>query len=132
MVSNCQGDFGPVLRELAPAANGSAVSVSWSWPRNKRWSTSGGELLHYVLEWTSVPMAGLQWQKLADDQNSTFITGKEHSAVRQKNPSAQSTNQGTVVSTHSQAVTSCGELVNHTLIIFTFITSTTVEDLKLL
>ncbi|XP_070817484.1 interleukin-23 receptor [Chaetodon trifascialis] len=69
------GDFGPVSRELAPAANGSAVLVSWSWPGKKHWSSSGGELLHFVVEWTSVPEEGLQWRKLAEDQNSTFITG---------------------------------------------------------
>ncbi|XP_037627239.1 interleukin-23 receptor isoform X1 [Sebastes umbrosus] len=69
------GDFGPVLRELAPAANGRAVFVSWSWPENKQRSTSGGEPLHYVLEWTSVPEAELQWQTVAKDQNNTFMTG---------------------------------------------------------
>ncbi|XP_070765192.1 interleukin-23 receptor isoform X2 [Enoplosus armatus] len=69
------GDFGPVLRELAPAPNGSAVFVSWSLAGKQQWSTSGGELLHYVLEWTSVPVAELQWQTLAKDQNSTSITG---------------------------------------------------------
>ncbi|XP_068558540.1 interleukin-23 receptor isoform X2 [Cebidichthys violaceus] len=69
------GHFGPVLRELAPAANGSSVLVSWSWPGNGRPSTSGEEPLHYVVEWTSVPVAELQWQKVARDQNSTFIRG---------------------------------------------------------
>lgn len=83
-VCNCVGDFGPVLRELAPTANGRAVFVSWSWPGNKHWSTSGGELLYYVLEWTSVPMAELQWQKLAKDHNSASITGREHLPFRHK------------------------------------------------
>ncbi|KAM7410256.1 hypothetical protein PAMA_001616 [Pampus argenteus] len=69
------GVFGPSLRELVPAANGSAVLISWSWSRTKHWSTSGGELLHYVIEWTSVPAAGLQWQKLDKDQNYTFVIG---------------------------------------------------------
>ncbi|XP_053285858.1 interleukin-23 receptor isoform X2 [Pleuronectes platessa] len=69
------GVSGPVLRELAPAANGSAVLVSWSWPGNKHWSTSGGELRHYVVEWISVPVTQLQWNKLDKDQNSTSITG---------------------------------------------------------
>ncbi|XP_054459001.1 interleukin-23 receptor [Anoplopoma fimbria] len=69
------GDFGPVLRELDPAVNGSSVFVSWSWPGNKHLSTSGGEPLHFVLEWTSVPSAELQWQQVAKEQNSTFITG---------------------------------------------------------
>ncbi|KAM7388492.1 hypothetical protein PAMP_024662 [Pampus punctatissimus] len=68
------GVFGPSLRELVPAANGSTV-ISWSWSRTKHWSTSGGELLHYVIEWTSVPAAGLQWQKLDKNQNYTFIKG---------------------------------------------------------
>ncbi|XP_078115489.1 interleukin-23 receptor isoform X3 [Sander vitreus] len=69
------GDVRSVLRLLAPAANGSAVFVSWSWPGEKQRSTSGGEPLHYVLEWTSVPAAELQWQKVAKDQNNTLITG---------------------------------------------------------
>ncbi|XP_034440070.1 interleukin-23 receptor isoform X2 [Hippoglossus hippoglossus] len=69
------GVFGPVLRELAPAANGRAVLVSWSWPGTKHWSTSGGELRHYVVEWISVPATQLQWNKLDKDQNSTSITG---------------------------------------------------------
>lgn len=83
-MSNCLGDFGPVLRELAPTAHGDAVFVSWLWPGNKHWSTSGGELLHYVLEWTHVPVAELQWQKLAEDQNNTSITGIGHLPVRHK------------------------------------------------
>ncbi|KAF1385920.1 hypothetical protein PFLUV_G00112780 [Perca fluviatilis] len=41
----------------------------------KQRSTSGGEPMHYVLEWTSVPAAELQWQKVAKDQNKTLITG---------------------------------------------------------
>ncbi|KAK9519196.1 hypothetical protein VZT92_021939 [Zoarces viviparus] len=69
------GDLGPILRELAPAAKGSSVLVSWSWPGSRHPSTSGEEPLHYVLEWTSVPVAELQWQKVAKDQNSTFIRG---------------------------------------------------------
>ncbi|XP_019936159.2 interleukin-23 receptor [Paralichthys olivaceus] len=69
------GLFGPVLRELAPAANDSTVLVSWSWPGTKHWSTSGGELLHYVVEWISVPATQLQWNKLDKDQNSTSIKG---------------------------------------------------------
>ncbi|XP_027145720.1 interleukin-23 receptor isoform X2 [Larimichthys crocea] len=69
------GDFGPVLRELAPAADESSVFVSWSWPGNKHWSTPGGELLCYVLEWTSIPAAEQQWQKLSKDEDSTSITG---------------------------------------------------------
>nr|XP_046246521.1 interleukin-23 receptor isoform X2 [Scatophagus argus] len=69
------GDFGPVLRELVPSANGSAVLVAWSWLSNKHWSAPGGELLHYVLQWTTVPEAELQWQKLPKHQNSTSIIG---------------------------------------------------------
>lgn len=74
-MSNSAGDFGPVLRELAPAADESSVFVSWSWPGNKHWSTPGGELLCYVLEWTSIPAAEQQWQKLSKDEDSTSITG---------------------------------------------------------
>ncbi|XP_034737540.1 interleukin-23 receptor isoform X2 [Etheostoma cragini] len=69
------GDVRPVLRPLVPAANGSAVLVSWSWPGGKHHSTSGEELLHYVIEWTSEPVAELQWQKVAKDQNNTLIRG---------------------------------------------------------
>ncbi|XP_053178337.1 interleukin-23 receptor [Scomber japonicus] len=69
------GVFGLALRELAPAAHGNAVLVSWSWSRTKQWLTSGGELLYYVIEWMSVPPAELQWQKLDKDQNNTCITG---------------------------------------------------------
>lgn len=68
------GVFGPVLREVAPAVNGSAVLVSWSWPGTKQRSASG-DLLYYVIEWTSVPAAELQWQKLPKDQNNTSIPG---------------------------------------------------------
>ncbi|XP_071343501.1 interleukin-23 receptor isoform X2 [Trachinotus anak] len=69
------GVFGPVLRELVPAANGSAVLVSWSRLGAKHWSATGGELLHHVVEWISVPATQLQWQKLDKDQNNTSITG---------------------------------------------------------
>lgn len=74
LVSNCLGEPGPDLK-VFPAANGSAVLVSWSWPQSKHWPTAGGELLHYVLEWTSIPEAQLQWQILAKDQNSTSVKG---------------------------------------------------------
>ncbi|KAF0042329.1 hypothetical protein F2P81_005861 [Scophthalmus maximus] len=70
-----EGVSGPVLGELAPAANGSAVLVSWSWPGTKQWPTSGGEPLHYVVEWMRVPGTELQWQMLDEKQNSTSITG---------------------------------------------------------
>ncbi|XP_059197057.1 interleukin-23 receptor isoform X2 [Centropristis striata] len=60
------GDVGAVLGALA-AADGGGVFVSWS--------TTRGEPLHYVVEWTSVPSGELQWQKVAKDQNSTLITG---------------------------------------------------------
>ncbi|CAK6955178.1 interleukin-23 receptor [Scomber scombrus] len=69
------GVFGLALRELAPAAHGNAVLVSWSWSTAKQWLTSGGELLYYVIEWMSVPAAELQWQKLDKDQNNTCIKG---------------------------------------------------------
>ncbi|XP_040895464.1 interleukin-23 receptor isoform X2 [Toxotes jaculatrix] len=69
------GVCGPVLTKLAPAASGSALLVSWSWPETKHTSTTGEDLLHYVVEWISVPATELQWQKLAKNQNSTSITG---------------------------------------------------------
>ncbi|XP_034387626.1 interleukin-23 receptor [Cyclopterus lumpus] len=69
------GAFGPDLRELVPSDDGSSVFASWLWPENGRPSTSGGEPLHHVLEWTSVPVAEPQWQQMALDQNSTFIRG---------------------------------------------------------
>ncbi|XP_026161313.1 interleukin-23 receptor isoform X2 [Mastacembelus armatus] len=69
------GGFGPVLKELAPAVNDDTVCVSWSWPGTKHWSPPHGELLHYVIQWTSVPVAKLQWKKLAKDANSTSVSG---------------------------------------------------------
>ncbi|XP_058493845.1 interleukin-23 receptor isoform X2 [Solea solea] len=70
------GEVGPVLSQLAPATNGSAVYISWSWPQTKSWSTSGGEeLLHYVVQWGSVPATELRWQEVDKNQNSTSITG---------------------------------------------------------
>ncbi|XP_029356819.1 interleukin-23 receptor isoform X1 [Echeneis naucrates] len=69
------GVSGPVLTELAPAAYGRAVLVSWSWPETIHWSASGEKLLHYVVEWISVPVMKLQWQKLNKNQNNTSITG---------------------------------------------------------
>uniref|UniRef100_A0A3Q1HWC9 Fibronectin type-III domain-containing protein n=1 Tax=Acanthochromis polyacanthus TaxID=80966 RepID=A0A3Q1HWC9_9TELE len=69
------GVLGPVLEELVSAANGSAVFISWSGPRNKQGSAFGEELLYYVMEWTSVPEAEMQWQKLAKDLKTTSITG---------------------------------------------------------
>lgn len=81
-MSHCVGFFGPALRELAPAANGSAVLVSWTCLTTKHRSTSGGELLYYVIEWTSVPAAGLQWQKLDKGQNNISITGTEYLTFR--------------------------------------------------
>ncbi|KAM3619470.1 uncharacterized protein V6R79_008722 [Siganus canaliculatus] len=69
------GDLGLVLKRLAPAANGSAVLMSWSWLGHNHWTSTRGELQHYVLEWTHAAAARLQWQKLAKGQNSTVITG---------------------------------------------------------
>ncbi|KAJ4943859.1 hypothetical protein JOQ06_006353 [Pogonophryne albipinna] len=67
------GGFAPVLRELAPAANSSAVLVSWTWTDDKHWSTS--DPLHYVVQWTTVPGAQMKWQRVSKDQNNTLITG---------------------------------------------------------
>ncbi|XP_008296046.1 interleukin-23 receptor [Stegastes partitus] len=69
------GVFGPVLGRLAPAANGSALLVSWSWQSSKQGSASGGEVLYYMMQWTSVPEAQLQWRQLAKDLKNTTITG---------------------------------------------------------
>lgn len=77
LVSNCLGEPGPVLKEFC-AANDTDVLVSWSWPQSKRWPIAGGELLHYVLEWTSIPEAELQWQILAKDQSSRSISGTDN------------------------------------------------------
>lgn len=68
------GNNGPDLY-VAPAANGSAVFVSWSWSESKHWSASGEKLLHYVLEWKSIPVAEQEWQKLDLDENTASITG---------------------------------------------------------
>ncbi|KAK5907369.1 hypothetical protein CesoFtcFv8_005228 [Champsocephalus esox] len=67
------GGFAPVLRELAPAANSSAVLISWTWTDDKHWSTS--DPLHYVVQWTTVPGAQMKWQRVSKDQNNTLITG---------------------------------------------------------
>ncbi|KAI4829400.1 hypothetical protein KUCAC02_023442 [Chaenocephalus aceratus] len=67
------GGFAPVLRELAPAANSSAVLVSWTWTDDKHWSTS--DPLHHVVQWTTVPGAQMKWQRVSKDQNNTLITG---------------------------------------------------------
>ncbi|KAJ4943862.1 hypothetical protein JOQ06_006356 [Pogonophryne albipinna] len=67
------GGFAPVLRELVPAANSSAVLVSWTWTDDKHWSTS--DPLHYVVQWTTVPGAQMKWQRVSKDQNNTLITG---------------------------------------------------------
>ncbi|XP_077963960.1 interleukin-23 receptor isoform X2 [Gasterosteus aculeatus] len=71
------GDRGPVLKELTPAADGTSVSVTWSMPRNRDAPISGGEALHYVIEWTGVGVhrKELQWKPVSRDQNSTSITG---------------------------------------------------------
>ncbi|XP_022614909.1 interleukin-23 receptor-like [Seriola dumerili] len=69
------GVSGPVLRELAPAASGSAVLVSWLWPRPEHRAATGGELMRYVVEWISVPATQLQWQQLDKNQNNMSITG---------------------------------------------------------
>ncbi|XP_010777137.1 interleukin-23 receptor [Notothenia coriiceps] len=69
------GGFGPVLRKLAPADSSSAVLASWTWTDDKHWSTSGGEPLHYVVQWTTVPGAEMKWQRVSKDQNNTLITG---------------------------------------------------------
>ena len=74
--------MGPVLRELAPAADGGALLVSWSWPGTQHWSTSGGEPLHYVVEWMSVPATELQWQKLDKNPNNASITGTESQGLQ--------------------------------------------------
>lgn len=81
LVSLFSGDSGPVLEEFAPAADGTAVLVSWSWPESKSWSLRE-ELLNYVLEWTSACVACthapcLQWQTVAKDENNASITGTE-------------------------------------------------------
>ncbi|KAK2835768.1 hypothetical protein Q5P01_016252 [Channa striata] len=69
------GGSSPDLKDVTPAANGSAVLVSWFGLGTTHRSTSGEELLHYVIEWISVPEAEQKWQKLAKDQNSTCISG---------------------------------------------------------
>ncbi|XP_017262324.1 interleukin-23 receptor [Kryptolebias marmoratus] len=58
----------PVLRALTPAAAGSSVLVSWA-------QTFGEELLHFVVEWDSVPAGELQWKKLGKDLRNTSVSG---------------------------------------------------------
>lgn len=70
----CLGESGTLLREVLPADNGSALVVSWLRLRGE----TGGELLHYVLEWAGGAVVEPQWKRLAYDQNSTSITGTDH------------------------------------------------------
>lgn len=67
---------GSLLIKLSPAADGSAVFVSWSWTTGNYASTQEEELRYYVIERTNVSGEGLWWQKLAKDLNSTSITGR--------------------------------------------------------
>lgn len=62
------GVSGPSLQDIIPAADGSSVLVSWSSPTE-------GELLYYMIEWSSFPAAYLQWKKLDKNQTNTLITG---------------------------------------------------------
>ncbi|XP_074524018.1 interleukin-23 receptor [Halichoeres trimaculatus] len=68
------GDHGPDLY-VTPAADGSAVFVSWSWAEGKHWSASGEKLLRCVLEWKSIPAAEQEWQSLGPDENTASVTG---------------------------------------------------------
>ncbi|XP_014842483.1 PREDICTED: interleukin-12 receptor subunit beta-2-like isoform X1 [Poecilia mexicana] len=54
--------------KLAPSADGSAAHVSWS-------TTDQKDLLYFVVEWESMPAAGLQWKKVLKDLKGTTITG---------------------------------------------------------
>uniref|UniRef100_A0A3B3UDH6 Interleukin-12 receptor subunit beta-2-like n=1 Tax=Poecilia latipinna TaxID=48699 RepID=A0A3B3UDH6_9TELE len=56
------------VRNLAPSADGSAAHVSWS-------TTVQKDLLYFVVEWESMPAAGLQWKKVLKDLKGTTITG---------------------------------------------------------
>ncbi|KAM9384006.1 interleukin-23 receptor isoform 2-T2 [Pholidichthys leucotaenia] len=70
------GALGPDLGYLTPAANGTAVLITWSWLKHKHLSTTEGKLLYYVMEWESVPSAGkMQWQKLSKDLTSFSVAG---------------------------------------------------------
>lgn len=96
--SFCLGGFVPVLKDIGLAADGSAVIVTWSQPGTEQRSTSEEELMHYVVEWTSVPATLAQWQKVAKDQHNTSITGKEHLPFRH-NDNTQPDNTGTSLKT---------------------------------
>ncbi|XP_008405516.1 interleukin-23 receptor isoform X2 [Poecilia reticulata] len=54
--------------KLAPGADGSAARVSWS-------TTVQKDFLYFVVEWESMPAAGLQWKKVLKDLKDTTITG---------------------------------------------------------
>lgn len=73
---HCSGVPGSLLIKFSPAADGSAVFVSWSWTTGNYPSTQEEELRYYVIERTIVSGEGLWWQKLAKDLNSTSITGR--------------------------------------------------------
>ncbi|XP_061636120.1 interleukin-23 receptor isoform X2 [Phyllopteryx taeniolatus] len=68
------GDPGPAVRLAVPAANGSALLVSWEWTKPR---APGSEELYYVLDWISVPVGKreLGWKKVPVDQNNASITG---------------------------------------------------------
>ncbi|KAM9849268.1 interleukin-23 receptor [Aulostomus maculatus] len=70
------GDPGPAP-QVAPAAAGNGVHVSWSWSRftSERGSTSTEDLLHFVIEWRNAAAAELEWKELTKDQNYTVVTG---------------------------------------------------------
>ncbi|XP_042070408.1 interleukin-23 receptor isoform X2 [Haplochromis burtoni] len=66
---------GSLLIKFSPAADGSAVFLSWSWTTGNYPSTQEEELRYYVIERTNVSGEGLWWQTLAKDLKSTSITG---------------------------------------------------------
>ncbi|XP_077573088.1 interleukin-23 receptor [Stigmatopora nigra] len=64
----------PELLLALPAANSSAMLVSWEKTRS---STSRNEVLYYVLEWSSLPKRKnqLKWIKVAKENNNATVTG---------------------------------------------------------
>lgn len=114
------GASAPALRDVAPAANGSGVLLSWSWPESKHWSPSGRELLHYVVEWTGYGLAAeLQWKRLEKDQNSTSITGAERLSHSSWTCPHRETNE-LLGFDYDRTVASCGQLKNYNMFISHF------------
>ncbi|XP_077463174.1 interleukin-23 receptor [Stigmatopora argus] len=71
---NFSGEATPELQLALPAANSSAMLVTWEKARS---STSRNEVLYYVLEWSSLPKRKnqLKWIKVEPENNNASVAG---------------------------------------------------------